>query len=429
MINCTGNGVTDVTACLQQAIDDTPPGKTLNLLSPMNAYLISAPLIVSKPITICGDRSLIKQSKTGKGCFQINSSGVKLKGLVLQGQQYLLQNAAEVAIQAFGASAASPINDLTIEDCVIQNWGMYGILFKYVDGFTFRGCKIDSIRYGGIVGLSVLNGTIRDNFISNVVAIPNAYGIAMTRLTTDVGELVTNPRSSNILIAGNIVKNVLNWEGIDTHGGSKISVLGNSVLGCARGITLVDCPNFSNVPTYAPKDCVVMGNVIDSGSTDGTKVYGIVVAGSSSAVGTPTDLAEGCTVVGNTVRGYGVESNPLGIAMYFVSTRGLIVNGNSVIEPGKNGIGLYYNNYGFSVTGNLIQDAWSNSQQAVGINILSDWNKGVIGGNSLIKGTKVATHVMELGMNVFNGVNNYVTLGKDYSEAGTYLYDPGSRTH
>ncbi len=425
-VSCVSNGTTDVTACLQAAINGTPDGGMICVPQPAVAYLISAPLVINKSITIAGEgRSTINQATANQGAFQITASNVKLAGLNIQGPQFAAQHSSEVAIQAFGSSTTSPLSNIRIHDCTISNWGMYAILMKYVERFKVIGCDITNICYGGIAGQSVKRGEIKGNWINNVVASPNAYGIIMSRITTDSGELTTNPRSEAIFIKNNIVENVINWEGIDTHAGRQIVVKGNVINGCWRGIAIGDCPNSSGVASYGPKDCIIIGNAIDSGKTDGTANYGINVNGSASAVGVLTDPAEGCIVANNTVRGHGIQSNSLGMSLYFVSTRGLVVKGNNVIEPGRCGIGLYHTNYGFVAEGNVIQDPWSDTLTSICIQAISSFNKGIVGINSYVRGGKSAAHVCEYGLMVGNYPDNDVRVVNGYSDATTELSGPG----
>ncbi len=426
--NCSGNGVADDRACLQAAIDGTESGGVLYIPVPAVYYRITGVLTISNPITIIGDSaalSQIQQFTSNTGIFQISANNVSLQNLHLLGPQYAVQHSSEIAISAIGSSAGSPLTELSISNCTIPSFGMYGIYMRYVDQFKISNCHISNIYYGGIGGESVSNGVISDNYISHIVATPNAYGIIMSRISSDVGELTTNPCSSNVLITGNYVQEVDSWEAIDTHAGHNIQVIGNTIYSCFRGIAIGDCPDHLGDPTYGPKDCIVSNNTIDSGLTNGSAKFGINVNGASSAVGVPTDLAEGCVVSDNTVRGYGNSTSADTPALFFESTTSLVVSGNTIIEPGGIGIGLYVNNYGADVSGNTIQDPWSATLQAVAIKVTSDYNSGFVGNNSYVRGTKSATHVLEVGLYVADFAHNSITVTVDYSDATTDLYDPG----
>src|SRR5690606_30430813 len=64
----------------------------------------------------------------------------------------------------------------------------------------------------------------------------NAYGIELSRRETS--NLSSEPRTSDILVSGNVVTDVPTWEGIDTHAGQRIRIIGNTVLRCFYGIAV-----------------------------------------------------------------------------------------------------------------------------------------------------------------------------------------------
>ena len=407
----------DATSYLQGLINATPSGGTLVLPTASVPYSISGTLTIAKPITIEATQCLIVETNTNAPAIKVSASHVSIIGLVLQGPQYGGQDSTETAIDITGPSSKAPLSSIDIVNCDISNWGMYGIFLQYVNGFTVLDCNVIDINYGGVVGLSVSNGVIENNSVCNIIGTGNAYGIALSCATAD-------PVSSNVTVEGNVVSNVPYWEGLDTHGGNHIVFFDNVINGCNRGIAIV------SATTYSPQNCIVEGNVINSGTTNGTAVSGITVSGSSSTVGALTDLAAGCVVEGNTVIGYGLQDKSLGCAIYLVSTRNLSVIGNAIIEPGDNGIGLYYNNVGFTISGNTIQDPWSKvCAGPAAIDVMSNYNQGFVGGNSDIRGTLSAKYVLANCLAIEGHVSINITYTSDYSNTYAPVYDPSDLVH
>jgi hypothetical protein len=421
-----GDGVTDDTAAIQTAINQTPFGGDLCFPAPQKFYKISKTLSVPQSIFLRGKKSAIVQTVPGQGGFAVAGSVVSIRGLILQGPQFTTQTFAEQAISAVGANAQSPLFCIDVCENIISGWGMYGIYAQYVNMFGFDDNDISNVNYAGIIGLSIATGCIDDNEVSNVVATPNAYGISITRTERAVNELISDPLSKNIVVARNKVSNVNSWEGISTHGGQAIRFVGNDIQNCNRGINVGPCNNAKGISTYAPKNCVVIDNAMDSGVTDGSAVYGITVSGASAVLGTLVDGAENCKVWNNEICNYGNQAANLGMAMYLVSTKNVSVRKNNFFQPSPVGVGLYYNNFGFEVVENKFIDPWSLVQGGVcGVKVMSDYNVGHVDLNRYLRGTKAATNVLLYGLFVNDFPHNKVFLGKDYSEAGTAVYDPG----
>jgi hypothetical protein len=426
-----GDGVHDDTAAFLAAIAATPAGGTLSIPTPSAFYLLSQTLTLSQPIALVGqEQSALKMVTPNTVLFQLSGAGpYDLEDLHLTGPQYLTQNGSEMAIAAQGASAASPLVGLTIEDCAIDSWGMYGIYLLYVQDFLLRQCKIKNINYTGIGCLSVSQGRIVNNRIDNVIYNVNAYGIYLSRITNDPGELTTNPNSSKVQVSHNVVSNVPYWHGINTHSGQGIRITDNIVTACATAISAGSSKNFAGLDTYAPRDVLIADNECDAAG-NAQPSNGIFVVGAPGAVlGASTDYAEGCAILGNTVRGYGDDTSSLGAAVLCKSTRGLQIQGNTLVEPAHWGVLAYFDNFGVTIEGNTIQDVWSNLQgSTAAIEINSDYNTGLLGNNTIVRGSKTAAHVNDIGTRVENLPHNSFTYLPDHGEvSNTVLYDPGNR--
>lgn len=325
----------------------------------------------------------IRCTGTGKKIVEVTGDNVTVADLSITGRHAgAVASASEYGIYAGGASAASPLRNLTIKNVKITKVGQYGTFLKWVDGFRVIDSDLSMFGYMAIGTSSAVNGAIINNLIDTVLAgfSGNGYGIALSR--TETNSLVTDPRSSKIIVANNRVYNVA-WEGIDTHGGEHLTITNNMVLGCFVGIAIVGSDNASNVTTWAAQNVVISGNLIDALVTDGSAGAGIVFTGAGTVVGTPVQTATG-SVTGNTIRNHGNQSNTLNGGIYVHNTMGVSITGNAIINPSPNGICLYHDNYGIIVGFNTIIDVWSTVVTAASaINIPSSYQTGLIMGNVL----------------------------------------------
>lgn len=357
---------------------------------------------------------------TGKKIINVTGSNVKLRHLSIIGRHAIADGADnETGICAQGASAAAAITGLLIEDCSVELVGKTGILLEYVDGFRLLRCDVGDIGYAGIGTKSALNGLIDDCRIDNVpgdnavFGATDAYGVHFSRMAEDA-DLDLYPRSTNITISNCIVSNVPAWEGIDTHGGERIQIIDNIVLGCRNGIVAGgDDPGFGAV------DITIKGNVVDSQVTDGTAGSGIILIGYAGATGSDPAVAYTTgAIIGNTVKNHGIETTADGGGIHVRNTLGVTIQGNIVEQPGSHGIVLYYDNRGVSVVGNTVADPWSSTQAASAIAVRGANNTGTIISNILLNtgarsaATNVAKHGVYNGslpasVEVFVGLNNF----------------------
>lgn len=257
-------------------------------------YTISANLVVGKPSTILGsggNKFILPAGSTNLG-FLITSSDVTIDGLKFVGGGLASGwNSAARFIFAQGTSAAM-LKNITVRNCTLDGCQSDAIRMQWVDGFTVFGNRVDGTLFSGVMTISSINGAIVANTIKNAplsTGVVNTYGIA----TTDSDNTVA-ARSKNIRIFANTVDNI-EWEGIDTHGGDGIIVIGNTVRSCPRGIALV-VGNDTRVA--APTNCIVQGNYVDYG-TAATSREGISLFGNAASNILADAIITGNIVVGN----------------------------------------------------------------------------------------------------------------------------------
>lgn len=337
----------------------------------------------------------------GKKMVTVSGDNVLIERVSLIGRHSVATTVSnEYGIYAHGASAASPLRNLRILNSSLELIGRDAINLKWVDGFVVDDCQIGYLGYTGIIATSCLNGFITGNDVDNVLAgiSSNGYGITVDRNETD--SLTTDPRAAKIVIAGNRVKNVP-WNGIDTHGGEDITIDHNQVFNCLFGIQVGVSDNAANVGTFAPLRVAVTNNIIDGGVDDGSTQAGISFTGvpGATAGDASPEYATG-TIVGNTIRRCGRQSDNVIGAISMRNTRGVAVVGNTFDRPSPYGICLYYDNRQVSIVGNTFMDVWSNSVPiAAAISVRSSNNTGTVAANTLFTtGAMSATYVNPYGV-------------------------------
>lgn len=415
-----GDDTDAILACISAA----PAGSTI-LLPPQYAGSVSGSIPVSKALRFVMDGATLTQAASNTGLFTGTASGCEWYGGTLVGPQFAIQRANENAINVTGTSAASPATNIVVRGVTLRNFGMHGVYLQYVEEFDVSRNRITDCYYAGVLTCSTIGGTIHANRVRNIIGASEAYGIAISRLSTS--SLVTDPRSANITVTGNVVRDVPNWEGIDTHAGQGITIAGNRVYGCYIGILVGPQKNGAAVYTYAPIDVTVTGNTVDSGLTTGAALYGISFTGAAGTPGSPVDLAYGA-ITGNVVRGYGEQSNSIAGAIYTHDTRGLVMSGNTVIEPSPHGIYIGHDSYDFVCVGNQILDQWSTSYGfPAAITVSDDYVKGIVSGNRNGAGTKSATNVRVFGLRLGASMpNSSVQVGPNSFDNAATPYSIGT---
>ena len=376
-----GDGITNSTTALQSAINNAPAGGTV--LIPAGLYIVGNSITINKPLTLLAYGATIATAVGGITVLRIISGDVAVLGLTVAGPggSYV---ANSIGIAILGSSAAVPIRNVTLRDVGVRDVPFRGIYAEHVRGIVIDNAYVRSIVYSGIGFWSVAEGSITNCRIQSITnnGYPNnnAYGIELSRRETS--NLSSEPRTSDILVSGNLVTDVPTWEGIDTHAGSRIRVIGNTILRCMHGIAMVGGNDGSGAPAFAPIDCVVAHNTIASGASDGSRSSGVQFTG-ALASGSAAEYATGA-VIGNTVLGHGndVSGTAYHGAIRCHTSRGLVVQGNVVREPAVAGINMVTQNHGFVVANNITLETWTNAHTATASIVIRDGgNNGLVIGN------------------------------------------------
>lgn len=364
--------------------------------------------------------------------FVVTANATFENGVKVIGPQNSTSQQNEAGIYIQGASAASPIAQVTIKDGVeVYNWGMYGVVAQHVTRFDVSKAKLHDVIYAGFMTASVMSGSITDSEIWNIQTGGSsydgeAYGISLNRASTP--SAVTDPPTQNFIVARNRVHDVAAWECMDTHSGINIAFEKNHGWNCPRGIVVTDSTDGSGNEMLAPKKVLVTGNTLNSGVSDGSAAYGIAFTGVSS--GSPlvtTDAATG-TVSGNYLYGYGHQATNNSGGFYFHDTSGLVLSGNTCQECSPSAVQWYYNNVGFTESGNIYIDFWTNTigaRYATGTRAGSFNNIGTVVGNSYVRGSKSATYILEQAISAGSySPPNLLTIGTNQNQAATYIDAP-----
>ena len=264
-----GNGIKDDTAAWNTALSSVPDGSTITCPEG-DRYKLTGPLNLAKPVTIEGGEFL--PHTTGRG-LNITASDVTIRGSKFTTSSSANPDASHQIIAAVGTSSA-PLRRVTVEKVVIDKSRYHGVWLEWCEDVKVTGTSITDFQYGAVMLISVTRGEVSGCIIRNALqegTLVNSYGVAATDLVN-----TTEGRSRDILITRNIVDNVSKWEGIDTHGGERITITDNIVTRCYDGISAV---GGSSSRVSAPRSIIISGNTIDSmditGPRSAIRFYGI----------------------------------------------------------------------------------------------------------------------------------------------------------
>lgn len=423
-----GDGETDDAGAEQAALSTVATGGIVAWPA-ARCYRTTTTLLVERSLTLSGPGQLCWSRQDYPG-IKVTAGDVTFERLSLLGPQYAAYHSGETGIDISGTfhpgSAPGYIGNVVIRNCTVANWGDTGVLMTYVDGFSYSGNAVKRAVYAGIGLQSVRHGEVKNNNIAEITGSGtpgnNAYGVYVSRSSNDAGNLVSQPRSTDVTLSGNTVDRVLTWSGLDTHGGERIKFLNNKVTNTEFGIAVGSSRDSAGGYAYAPHDAVVSGNSLDAGTVTGHAAYGITVTGAE------TDLAT-ASVSYNTVTGFGPGDQPTGAAN-LGETKGVVFSHNLIRDPSPYGIFLAGENHDLSVTDNTVVDPWTDSAKvgsAVGLRSVGNNNTVYIARNSFRRDGRQARYLLstESGLVFYfsTGTGNRVTLDNNQSDVSMKIYD------
>lgn len=246
-------------------------------------------IILDTPIEVCNSSNIVggRFYSPGHPAFVVKSSGVTFDRITARGSNATIYDYDEKMIQAIGTSSA-PLSEINIYNSNFSGSAGDNVWLEWVNDAKVSSNTIKDYLYSGILLLSCDGVQVQENIVKDAplsAGVVNPYGIAASdKVNTIAG------RSRNITIAQNIVENI-EWEGIDTHGGENLSITGNVVNNCVRGIALVVG---NDTRLTVPTGITVTGNLVDG---KGSRREGICLYGLG---GNPADAV----ITGNRITGH-----------------------------------------------------------------------------------------------------------------------------
>jgi hypothetical protein len=269
---------------------------------------LSQTLEVTQPTKLIGGKFV----KSSGPAFHITSSNVEFDGVQIAGGEVAAgYDDTQKLIYAQGTEAA-PLGNLWLHECKLFGSRGDNIWLEWCRESNVTNNLIKRFLYSGIMVISGEGIIIQGNNVYDARMtgeVPNVYGIAVTDLDNTEAA-----RSRDCTIIGNRVDQI-DWEAIDTHGGDRITIVGNTVSRSPRGIALV---TGNSTRLTAPTRCVVSGNNVDGAGTRRPIREGIWLGGIANV---PADGV----VTGNIVTNY-----PWTIGTPYVDRSKTYIGGNNV---------------------------------------------------------------------------------------------------
>lgn len=379
-------------------------------------------MLIDKPATIHFiEAGSITTTSATIAAITVQASNVRITDALLIGTGGSTMSSGD-GIRSTGTLAA-PVLGLYVERPRISEFSRYGVVLEHVHGFAISDVDIRRCAYAGIMLLSAVNGRVHGGLIKDILQPSgnNSYGVAVSRKSP---ESITGdgPRSRNITVENVTIDGVPNWEALDTHAGENITFQNNTIYNARVGIAVIGSKDESGSGTaYGPIGCKVLGNVINSGKTDGTAGIGIIFAGAADDLGAPDELATGC-VAGNIISNYGTQGTATSSSIQVYASAGVSITDNTIINSGFSGIDFYHDNYGAKASGNTIVDVWTDTASSCyAIQLRSFYNRVSISGTTIVRMSKTATKVNDRGLNISASTTNLVRDGggNDWAAATT----------
>ena len=367
---------------------------------------------------------------TGAAATMIHlNSGCQVFGLELEGTGNASYVDAGRGFSIIG-TVSSYKSNILLEDCYVHDFSGYGVFSEFPEHVKINRGRYFDIGHAGIQAKSPRHWNIYRTHIKGVTpgdAVGNAYGITFTRQSST--DTVNFPKPKDCAAERNLIEDVDIWEGLDTHSGEDCKFINNVVLNCKVGIAAVSTGVGSD-EYAAPMRTLIQGNtIIGNGTGSGIQVAGAKVFGQ---VGTWNELAEGNIVANNILEDCGQAENSNNGAIYVVTTRRTVVSGNTVKRPRPHGILFYFDNYGFVIDGNSVEDPFDNVVTVPGgIVMRAENNQGIVSGNTLERlNAALGTYVAVRGIYVVSNATTFLTIGPNRNTFTTPIYGAtGAKYH
>ena len=292
-----------------------------------------------------------------------------------------------------------------------------GIVLLTADNITFRDCLFKNGYYNMVTILTESHDILVDNciFDTTTCSYINAY---LFSTGADTYEVTTDYLCKNLTIKNSQFYNNPQWEAIDCHGGSNITIENNYIEDCKLGI-MVGYDERPPVNNVYNENITIRNNKIVNKTLNNTR-HGILVTGGDTIFG------RNITIDNNYVENYSLVDTMYDI--YIAYEKDYKITNNVVKKYKYGGIGIVAT-YNGIVENNILLENDENFAQTIGINFIAgNWlvycrhNQLIGGKNPLYCGIRMgATRgITLLGDNLcLNTTNKYVSSSPNNTILGT----------
>lgn len=351
-----GDGVANDTAAIQAALSSGATSVHITA----GTYLVTG-LTIAASCTIYGSGILKKGTASATPLLNITASNVTVDGVEFRGASYnatpTTRVVGDTAINCEATSSVSPYANLAIRNVIINGFADFGVNVRFGQDIDVSNIAVAYCGYAGILFLSVLRGNIEHNNIREInssAGAVNWYGISLTRDPSQTS--VASIPCTQCIIANNIVTNITQWTGIDTHAAYRCIITGNNVSGCTRGI-YAQYDSTSATYQMAAQQVEISNNTVVGPQTASASVIGIASLGLAAL---PND---GIFIIGNTIVGCGDYGGPTG-AIHIDSSTNSKASDNHVMRAIRMGISLTGTSSYVDISRNIVDGVQTGSSSA-----------------------------------------------------------------
>jgi parallel beta-helix repeat protein len=383
-----GNGVADDTAAIQSACS---AAKTVIFGSSADSYKISAAITIASGATLLINGATITQTTDQTPIFNAsNTDNVTVTGGRFVGKSEASYNNTPSS-QAICIKADS-CTDLLVTQNRFENF-WYSPLMVTTGGNRI---EFSSNTVKG-PGAAVLGANINYRNTTGVTIIGDNLRIANNEIYETAQGIIVGQGSSNIVIDGNLIHDLINEHGIYADTGMRRLTISNNVIrttGTNGSGLKVQCYDSFGVQ---PQCIVISGNAISNTGADAILI--------DNTTASPSLLTVGVTISSNTIQNAGAY----GISVK--DSQDVVVVGNEISVAGSSGIAWA------NINSILISDNYVRGSALTGMRDL-DVSANVIIKNNVVRNCATAnTGSDEYGILIGSGGASHLIDGNVISDS------------